>query len=49
VRDYIMATTATNILDWRSCFGFDAPLAVYAGIAVPSLVTAIEAGWVTLR
>ena len=38
VRDYIMATTATNILDWHSCFGFDAPLAVYAGIAAPSLV-----------
>jgi pimeloyl-ACP methyl ester carboxylesterase len=38
VRDYIMATTATNILDWRSHLGFDAPLAVYSGIAVPSLV-----------
>jgi pimeloyl-ACP methyl ester carboxylesterase len=38
VRDYVMATTATNILDWRSNFGFDAPLAVYSGIAVPSLV-----------
>ena len=37
-RDYIMATTATNILDWRSGFGFDAPLAVYAGVAVPTLV-----------
>ena len=33
-----MATTATNILDWRSNFGFDEPLAVYSGIAVPSLV-----------
>jgi pimeloyl-ACP methyl ester carboxylesterase len=38
VRDYLMATTATNILDWRSGFGFDAPLAVYSDITVPSLV-----------
>ena len=38
VRDYIMATTATNILDWRSNLGWDAPLPAYAGIAVPSLV-----------
>jgi pimeloyl-ACP methyl ester carboxylesterase len=38
VRDYIMATTATNILDWRSHLGWDAPLPAYAGIAVPSLV-----------
>jgi pimeloyl-ACP methyl ester carboxylesterase len=38
VRDYIMATTATNILDWRSGCGFDTPLADYAGIAVPSLI-----------
>ncbi len=38
VRDYIMAATATNILDWQSGFGFDAPLAAYAGISVPSLV-----------
>jgi pimeloyl-ACP methyl ester carboxylesterase len=37
-RDYIMATTATNILDWRSVLGFDAPLAVYSGIAVPTLI-----------
>ena len=38
VRDYLIAATATNILDWRSGFGFDAPLAVYSGITVPSLV-----------
>ena len=38
VRDYVIATTATNILDWRSNFGFDAPLTIYSGIAVPSLV-----------
>jgi pimeloyl-ACP methyl ester carboxylesterase len=38
VRDYFAATTATNILDWRSGFGFDAPIAAYSGIAVPTLV-----------
>jgi pimeloyl-ACP methyl ester carboxylesterase len=38
VRDYVMATTATNILDWRSHLGFDAPLAVYSGMPVASLV-----------
>lgn len=37
-RDYVMATTATNILDWRSGLGMDAPLTVYSGIEVPSLV-----------
>jgi pimeloyl-ACP methyl ester carboxylesterase len=31
VRDYLVATTATNILDWRSGFGFDAPIAAYSG------------------
>src|SRR5262249_23737075 len=43
-RDYIIATTATNILDWRSGFGFDAPLAVYAGVALPTLVIRGERG-----
>jgi pimeloyl-ACP methyl ester carboxylesterase len=38
VRDYIMATTATNILDWHSHLGFDVPLAVYSSIAVHSLI-----------
>jgi pimeloyl-ACP methyl ester carboxylesterase len=38
VRDYLIATTATNILDWRSGFGFDVPLAVYSSIGVPGLV-----------
>lgn len=38
VRDYVMATTATNILDWRSGLGLDAPLAAYSGIVVPALV-----------
>ena len=35
VRDYVMATTATNILDWRSNLGWDAPL---PAIAVPVLI-----------
>ena len=38
VRDYVMATTATNILDWRSNLGWDAPLPAYSGIAVPVLI-----------
>ena len=38
VRDYVMATTATNILDWRSGLGMDAPLSAYSAIAVPTLV-----------
>jgi pimeloyl-ACP methyl ester carboxylesterase len=38
VRDYITSTTATNILDWRSHLGWDAPLLAYSGIAVPGLV-----------
>jgi pimeloyl-ACP methyl ester carboxylesterase len=44
VREYVIATTATNILDWRSGFGFDVPLAVYSGIGVPSLVIRGERG-----
>jgi pimeloyl-ACP methyl ester carboxylesterase len=38
MRDFVVATTPANILDWRCGFGFDLPLAAYAGIAVPSLV-----------
>jgi pimeloyl-ACP methyl ester carboxylesterase len=38
VRDYVIATTATNILDWRSGLGFDAALPAYSRIAVPTLV-----------
>jgi pimeloyl-ACP methyl ester carboxylesterase len=38
VRGYIIATTATNILDWRSGLDFDAPLSAYSAIAVPTLV-----------
>jgi pimeloyl-ACP methyl ester carboxylesterase len=38
VRNYLIATTATNILDWRSGFDFDAPIVAYSGIAVPTVV-----------
>jgi pimeloyl-ACP methyl ester carboxylesterase len=38
VRDYVMATTATNILDWRSGLGQDAPLPAYSAIVAPALV-----------
>jgi hypothetical protein len=38
VRDYINATTATNILDWRSAMDFDASSPAYSGIAIPTLV-----------
>jgi pimeloyl-ACP methyl ester carboxylesterase len=37
-RDYVMATTATNILDWRSHLGWDAPLPAYSGVAAPVLI-----------
>ncbi len=36
MRAYVVATTPTNILDWRTAF--DAPLAAYSGITVPTLV-----------
>jgi pimeloyl-ACP methyl ester carboxylesterase len=36
MRDYIVATTATHILDMRS--DLDAPISVYSGISVPSLI-----------
>ena len=38
VRDYIIATTASNIRDWSSAASFDPPLAEYARIAAPTLV-----------
>jgi len=37
-RDYVMATTPTNILDCRSNLAFDEPLQVYSGIGVPTLI-----------
>lgn len=36
MRDYVVATTATNILDWHS--ELNVPLSAYSGIGVPSLV-----------
>src|SRR5262249_57770125 len=38
VRDYIVATTATNILDWRSNRDMELPLEAYSEITVPSLI-----------
>jgi len=43
-RDYIVATTPTNVLDWSSAWGFDVPLAAYAGITAPSLFVRGERG-----
>lgn len=37
VREYIVETTATNILDWPSVFAFDQPISAYGDIAIPSL------------
>jgi pimeloyl-ACP methyl ester carboxylesterase len=36
-RDYIVATTPTNLLDWSSAWSCDVPLAAYTGITTPSL------------
>lgn len=44
MRDYVVTTTPTNILDWRCGFGFDAPLSAYAGIIVPTLILCGECG-----
>lgn len=38
VRDYVIATTASNILDWSSGTPFAPPLAAYGAIAVPTHV-----------
>jgi pimeloyl-ACP methyl ester carboxylesterase len=43
-RDYIVATTPTNVLDWSSAWGFDVPLAAYAGITAPSVFVRGERG-----
>jgi pimeloyl-ACP methyl ester carboxylesterase len=43
-RDYIVTNTATNVLDWSSTWGFDAPLAAYARITAPSLFVRGERG-----
>lgn len=44
MRDYVLATTTTNILDWHCGFTFDPPLSAYAGIAVPALILCGESG-----
>jgi pimeloyl-ACP methyl ester carboxylesterase len=41
-REYVVATTPANVLDWRT--GFDAPLPPFGDIAVPSLVVRGERG-----
>ena len=38
VRDYIVATTASNIRDWSSGTAFEPPLSDYAKISAPTLV-----------
>lgn len=38
VRDYAVATTAVNILDWASAYGFVASPGALAGIEIPGLV-----------
>jgi pimeloyl-ACP methyl ester carboxylesterase len=43
-RDYVLATTATNVLDWRSGLGLDAPLSAYSSIVIPALVIRGERG-----
>ena len=43
-RDYIVATTASNVLDWRSGMGVDEPSSAYSAISVPTLVIRGEHG-----
>lgn len=38
VREYLVERTLSNVIDWKSMYGFDAPLAAYARIAVPTLI-----------
>jgi pimeloyl-ACP methyl ester carboxylesterase len=38
VRDYVIATTATNVLDWQTGYAFNAPLAEYTSITAPTLL-----------
>jgi pimeloyl-ACP methyl ester carboxylesterase len=42
MREYVVATTPTNILDWRT--GFDAPLPPFGDISVPGLLVRGERG-----
>jgi pimeloyl-ACP methyl ester carboxylesterase len=43
-REYIVVTTASNILDWRSGMEVDEPFSTYSAIAVPTLVIRGEHG-----
>lgn len=38
VRDYCRATTFANVLDWRTAFAFEASLADYSGLTVPTMI-----------
>lgn len=38
VQDYCRATTASNVLDWRTAFGFEATTADYARLGMPVLL-----------
>lgn len=38
VQDYCRQTAYANVLDWHTCFGFDAPPGDYARLAVPVLL-----------
>jgi len=38
VRDYAVETTAVNILDWASAYGFRLTPALLATVDIPSLV-----------
>ncbi len=48
-RDYIVAATPTNLVDWSSAWAFDVPLAAYAGITAPSLLVRGERGHPVLQ
>jgi pimeloyl-ACP methyl ester carboxylesterase len=37
VQQYCRQTAFTNVLDWHTCFGFDAPPAEYSALDVPTL------------
>jgi pimeloyl-ACP methyl ester carboxylesterase len=38
VREYLVAFTRSNILDWATMYGFDAALADYAAISAPTVI-----------
>jgi pimeloyl-ACP methyl ester carboxylesterase len=38
VREYLVSHTPSNVLDWKSMYGFDTPLGEYARIAIPTLI-----------